>query len=246
MSVIRIHKTNNFTVMSNYHFKEKKMSLKAKGLLSLMLSLPDDWNYSVSGLVRLSKDGKDSVMTALAELEKFGYLTRAQMVNDKGQFSGIEYNIYEQPQEEKAIAAKQNAANQTTEKQNAEKPPQLNTNQLRTKNNKDINKSSTKGEPITESEMYDILVDIDDAALAELYREYTEWRSTTEAPLTKQGLKMLIKRCERLSDYNVAVQKAMVETALIQGWKNVFNPKQEEMRGVNEVLQEHGKILFGD
>lgn len=98
MSVIRVHKTANYTVMSNYHFKEKKMSLKSKGLLSLMLSLPDDWNYSVSGLVTLSKDGKDSVMSALAELEKFGYLKRDRTINDKGQFSGIEYNIYEIPQ----------------------------------------------------------------------------------------------------------------------------------------------------
>ena len=73
MSVVRVHKTKNFTVMSNYHFKEKEMSLKAKGLLSLMLSLPDSWNYSVSGLVKLSKDGKDGVMSALSELEKFGY-----------------------------------------------------------------------------------------------------------------------------------------------------------------------------
>ena len=73
MSIIRVHKTANYTVMSNNHFKEKQMSLKAKGLLSLMLSLPDDWNYSVSGLVKLSKDGKDSVMSALAELETFGY-----------------------------------------------------------------------------------------------------------------------------------------------------------------------------
>lgn len=247
MSVIRIHKTNNFTVMSNYHFKEKKMSLKAKGLLSLMLSLPDDWNYSVSGLVRLSKDGKDSVMTALAELEKFGYLTRSQMVNDKGQFSGIEYNIYEQPQEENTITDKQNAAKQITEKQNAENPPQLNTNQLRTKNNnKIINKSNTNPEAISEDELFALLLEIEDTELAELYREYAEYRATTDAPLTKQGLKMLIKRCERLSEYKVSTQKAMLETALIQGWKNVFNPKQEEKQGaLNSVAEEHAKILFG-
>ena len=71
-----------------------------------MLSLPDDWNYSVSGLVTLSKDGKDSVMSALGELEKFGYLKRERLVNDKGQFNGIEYNIYEEPQREKPIAEK--------------------------------------------------------------------------------------------------------------------------------------------
>lgn len=70
MSIVRVHKTANFTVMSNYHFKERKMSLKAKGLLSLMLSLPDDWNYSISGLVTLSKDGKDAVMAALEALKR--------------------------------------------------------------------------------------------------------------------------------------------------------------------------------
>lgn len=232
--------------MSNYHFKEKKMSLKAKGLLSLMLSLPDDWNYNVSGLVKLSKDGKDSVMSALAELEKFGYLDRAQMYNEKGQFSGVEYNIYEQPQPDNTITEKQNAASPISANTNAEKPSQLNTNPLRTKENKSINKSNTKEAAISESEMYDILVEIDDVELAELYREYVEWRTKTEAPLTQQGLKMLIKRCERLSEFNVSTQKAMVETALIQGWKNVFSPKAEEQKGVHEVLEEHGRILFGE
>ena len=71
-----VHKTSDYTVMSNTHFKEKEMTLRAKGLLSLMLSLPDDWDYSIAGLCTLSKDGKDSVMNALLELEEFGYLVR--------------------------------------------------------------------------------------------------------------------------------------------------------------------------
>ena len=244
MSVIRIHKTNNFTVMSNHHFKEKKMSLKAKGLLSLMLSLPDDWNYSVSGLVKLSKDGKDGVMSALQELEKFGYLTRQQQFNAKGQFSGIEYNIFEEPQTENPITDKQNTALPISANQDAENPQQLNTNPLITKNNKSIKESNTNA--ITETELFELLLEFEDTELAELYREYAEWRNTTDAPLTKQGLKMLIKRCERLSGFDTAIQKAMIETSLIQGWKNVFSPKPEEMKGVNEVLEEHGKILFGD
>jgi len=244
MSVIRVHKTSNFTVMSNYHFKEKRMSLKAKGLLSLMLSLPNDWNYSISGLVTLSKDGKDSVMTALAELEKFGYLTRQQLVNEKGQFSGVEYHIFEQPQKGNPVAENANTENANTEKSHAEKRAQLNTNQLNTKNNKDIKELNTN--PISESELFDILIDIDNTDLAELYKEYTEWRAKTESPLTAQGLKMLIKRCERLSGFDVSVQMAMVETALIQGWKNVFAPKPEELRGANPVAEEHAKILFGD
>ena len=130
MGIVRVNKTKNYTVLSNYHFKEKQMSLKAKGLLSLMLSLPDDWNYSVSGLVKLSKDGKDSVMTALSELEKFGYLHRSKMTNDKGQFSGIEYNIYEEPQKEFPITEKQNAENENAVNPTAENRPQLNTTLL--------------------------------------------------------------------------------------------------------------------
>lgn len=161
MSIVRVHKTSNFTVMSNYHFKERKMSLKAKGLLSLMLSLPDDWNYSISGLVTLSKDGKDSVMSALAELEKFGYLRRDRLINDKGQFDGIEYHIFEQPVKEKPVPVIQNEEMPKAAKANEEKPPLLNTNQSRTKINKKPKIINTKyndnGEVPTEEELEEMI-----------------------------------------------------------------------------------------
>ena len=117
------------------------MSLKAKGLLSLMLSLPDEWDYSLAGLVSMSKDGKDSVMKALAELEEFGYLKRTQTHNEQGRFSGYDYNIYEQPFSEKPYAGKPYAG-----KPYSENPPQLNTNILNTKelNTKEINKEKEK------------------------------------------------------------------------------------------------------
>ena len=248
MAVMRIHKTKNFTVMSNHHFKEKGMTLKAKGLLSLMLSLPDEWNYSVMGLVTLSKDGKDSVMTALAELEKFGYLTRKQLINEKGQFAGIEYHIFEEPQAETPVSEKPNSEFKNTENQNAENPPQLNTNQLNNLLDKNINKSNTNQSinQLSAQEMYEVLVNIDDVEVAELYREYIEWRGTTDTPLTMRGLKMLIARCERLSNFDVSVQKAMVETALIQGWKNVFKPKDEELQGRNAYIDERKKFYLGE
>ena len=124
MAVIRINKTADYTVMSNTHFKEKEMSLKAKGLLSMMLSLPDDWDYSIAGLVTLSKDGKDSVMNALTELEQFGYLKRTRTTNEKGQFAGYDYDIYERPQQ---VQPKQEQP--YAENPNTDNPPQLNTNQ---------------------------------------------------------------------------------------------------------------------
>ena len=246
MSVFRINKTANYTVMSNYHFKEKKMSLKAKGLLSLMLSLPDDWDYSISGLAKLSKDGKDSIMSALAELEKFGYLTRAQKVNAKGQFSGIEYNIFEEPQRESAVPANTNAAIEKTDKQYAENPAQLNTNPSITKRNKDIKELSTKQGGLIADEIYDILIDeLEDDELRELYMDYVLQRNET-SPLTPKGLKMLIARGFRLSEFNLNIHKAIVETAIINNWQNIYAPKPEERMNRSSVLESHGKILFGE
>ena len=137
MSVIRIQKTNNYTVMSNYHFREKDMSLKAKGLLSLMLSLPEDWDYSVDGLVKLSKDGKDSVISAIAELEQFGYLVRSQAKGQDGKFAGYDYDVYEQPYTKKPFTE-----NPSTVKPMTENPQQLNTKSLNTKS--DINITNKK------------------------------------------------------------------------------------------------------
>lgn len=249
MSVIRIHKTKNFTVMSNHHFKEKEMSLKAKGLLSLMLSLPDDWNYSIAGLVKLSKDGKDSVMTALAELEKFGYLTRTQMTNEKGQFSGIEYNIFEEPQSENTIAEKPNAEKEKTEKQNAENPPQLNTNSIKDLKNKDIKELSTKeeGADALPDEIFEILSNsVEDDELRDLFMDYAVMRNESGTPLTPKGMRMLIARTDRLAEYSTDVAKAIVETAIINNWQNVYAPKPEELIGRNSMLEERKRMYFGD
>ena len=165
MTVFRVHKNDNYTVLSNYHFKEKGMSLKAKGLLSLMLSLPENWDYSAAGLVTLSKDGKDSVNAALKELEKFGYLKRTQAFDESGKFSGYNYEIFEQPNEAARVDAqkaespktkKPFAENPSTGKPTTENPQQLNIKELNTK------KSNTK----KEKDKLD-KIDKSDAALCE-------------------------------------------------------------------------------
>lgn len=97
MPVFRINKNKNYTVMSNHHLREKGMSLKAKGLLSLILSLPEDWDYSVEGLATLSKDGRDAVSSAIKELERFGYIRRTQSKDGRGFFSGYDYEVFEEP-----------------------------------------------------------------------------------------------------------------------------------------------------
>jgi len=119
--IYRVHKNQNYTVMSNHHFRDKELSLKAKGLLSMILSLPETWNYSVEGLTALSTDGKDSVRGAIKELEVGGYIVRRQgKVN--GKFANSEYDVYEKPMTE----------NPTTENPMTENPTQLNTYKLNT------------------------------------------------------------------------------------------------------------------
>ena len=101
MSVIRVNKTKDYVVMSNHHFKERKMSLKAKGLLSEMLSLPDDWDYSISGLVSINKENETSIKSALNELKEFGYLKVNKLLPNETYTGRIEYvyDIYEKKQE---------------------------------------------------------------------------------------------------------------------------------------------------
>ena len=98
MAVFRIERTRDYTVMSNHHLRNEKLSLKAKGLLSMMLSLPDDWNYTTRGLAKICKEGVDAIGGALRELETAGYIVRHQLRDRQGRISDTEYVIYEQPQ----------------------------------------------------------------------------------------------------------------------------------------------------
>ena len=116
MAVFRIEKTRDYTVMSNYHLRDMSLSLKAKGLLSLMLSLPENWDYTMKGLARICKDGIDSISGGIRELEAHGYLIRARVRGANGQLGSIEYTILEQPK----------APSPTQEKPIRENPVQAN------------------------------------------------------------------------------------------------------------------------
>lgn len=134
MAKVTVVKQENYTVIDNGIFKDTRLSFKAKGILTTMLSLPPTWNYTIEGLKTLAKDGKDSIKTALKELENFGYLERKQVRNDDGSFCDLEYFVYEKPQTKYP-----KVENPQTDKSLSEKPLQLNTNILSTnKSNTDL------------------------------------------------------------------------------------------------------------
>lgn len=108
MSVMRVEKNSNYTVMANYHLRDKGISLKAKGLLSVMLSLPAEWDYTLAGLAHISKEGVDAIGTAVKELEYAGYVVRTRRRNEAGQLLDTDYTIYEFPQKKKTEEANAN------------------------------------------------------------------------------------------------------------------------------------------
>lgn len=147
MAVFRVEKTGDFTVMSNSHFREKGMSLKAKGLLSLMLFLPENWDYSVDGLCTICRDGESGVKKAIKELESFGYLVRRRAFDDKGRITGFTYDIYEDPKlrppspsVENPLMEKPSMENPPMENPLMEKPSVEKEGQSNTNNNKILNK----------------------------------------------------------------------------------------------------------
>ena len=134
MAVFRVEKNKGYTVMSNHHLRNKELSLKAKGLLSQMLSLPEDWDYTLAGLSLINRESIDAIRTAVWELEKAGYILRRQGRDEKGKMTAIEYTIYEQPQPmlENPIPGKPMLENPTTDNPTSENPTQLNKDRSRT------------------------------------------------------------------------------------------------------------------
>ena len=147
MSVFRVEKTKGYTVMSNHHLRNHTLSLKAKGLLSQMLSLPEDWDYTLQGLAQINKESIDAIREAVRELERAGYIKRSRERDERGYLRGTVYTIYEQPHTEltpeEPAQEKPALNNPTLEKPMLEKPTLENPMQLNTKSTKKRKRQST-------------------------------------------------------------------------------------------------------
>ena len=175
MAVYRVNKNRGYTVMANYHLRDKTLSLKAVGLLSKMLSFNDGWQFSTKGLSMICKEGPDAVLAALRELEDHGYLVRHRQRDSKGRMSNTVFEIYEQPQpvsphREKPDVDNPDMENPHMENPHGENPAQLNTNPQKTKKSKtDISRTHQSIYP-EEPETAGCQDGIDRMDMAEAYR----------------------------------------------------------------------------
>ena len=148
MAVFRVERNKGYTVMSNHHLRNRELSLKAKGLLSQMLSLPEDWDYTLAGLSLINKEKIDAIREAIRELEKAGYIVRSRTRDEKGRLRGADYVIYEQPPTlDLPTLENPTLDNPTLEKPTLENPMQLNKD-IQTKDQKNKDGSITDSIPI--------------------------------------------------------------------------------------------------
>lgn len=243
MAIIRVDKRSNYTVVDNTFIRDMNLSLKAKGLMLMMLSLPPEWDYSVAGLSAICKEGMTAIRGALKELEECGYLRRERRNSEKGYFV-YEYILSEipQPYNGNLHTVEEHAEDTYTDNTHTENRAQLSKDVL---NKELLNKDNLEREKKTD-EISEILSEISDSELRELYTDYVSQREENGSPLTPKGLRMLIVRGFRLSDSDMAVHRAIVETAIINNWMNLYSPREEEKIGRNGYLEERKRYYLGD
>ena len=233
MAVVRVHKTKDYTVMSNYHFREKEMTLKAKGLLSLMLSLPDNWDYSVAGLVAICVEKESAIVAALKELKRFGYLYIEKRMPNETDSGRIEYtyHIYEKPQNvknnveivessrqevEKQAIKKQGVENQGLEFQGVENQGQLNTdNQLLSKvkhNSFDL---------LIENYVETVEKEKADTVRG-LLQDWLKNRKAKRAPMTDRSIELNLKVLDECAyESNMTIDEYL-EAVIRRGWQAFY------------------------
>ncbi len=246
MAIIRVEKTKDYTTMSNYHFREKDMSLKAKGLLSLILSLPEEWDYTLAGLAMLSKDGKDSVRTALTELEEFGYVETARVRDEKGRLKGTEYivrempvssipekkvSVLEEPMLEKPVLENPTLENPTLEKPTLENPTQLNTNISNTKklniylSNHGGADNKLANKPDSSRAYYP-----ENARLNEAFKAFVYMRKRINKPLTNKAIELTKESLAQMAagvNGKMDIEKAIgiLNQSVMNSWQSLYDLK---------------------
>ena len=245
MAVIRVNNTKGFTVMSNYHFQDKEISLKAKGLLGLMLSLPSNWDYSVNGLVAIVKENKAAVQTALKELEEHKYLKRTRVQDETGRFDYI-YDIYEKPYDKLPCTENQCTDIQCTEVQCTENQPQINTNKQSTnkQNTKELNTNEYKEKNIKKESVNSVIAEYtENKDLQDALHGFVEMRTKARKPLTVRAMKLSLNVLDNLAVDDVT-KIAIVNQSIVHSWSTFYKLQNNNNGGQRQLTRKEMGYAF--
>lgn len=233
MASIKVEKTSDYTVMSNQHLREKNMSLKAKGLLSVMLSLPDKWDYSVAGLVAICKENESAIKSTLEELKNLGYLEVIKRLPNETESGRIEYEyiVYEQKQE----GEKQGVDFLGVEFLGVENHGQLNNNKLNTNILNTNNNKKIKKENFTK-QIEDFTADNEER---ELLIEWLNVRKAKRGAMTEKAIELNLNRLRDYAEQSGMSVKEYLQEIICRGWQafyvinNYANSKKENKRNID-------------
>lgn len=245
MSVIRVNNTKGFTVMSNYHFQDKEISLKAKGLLGLMLSLPSNWDYSVNGLIAIVKENKAAVQTALKELEEHKYLKRTRVQDETGRFDYI-YDIYEKPYDKLPWTENRCTDIQCTEVQCTENQPQINTNKQSTnkQNTKELNTNEYKEKNIKKESVNSVIAEYtENKDLQDALHDFVDMRTKVRKPLTVRAMKLSLNELDKLAVDDVT-KIAIVNQSIVHSWLTFYKLQNNNNGGQRQLTRKEMGYAF--
>lgn len=245
MAVIRVNNTKGFTVMSNYHFQDKEISLKAKGLLGLMLSLPSNWDYSVNGLVAIVKENKAAVQTALKELEEHKYLKRTRVQDETGRFDYI-YDIYEKPYDKLPCTENRCTDIQCTEVQCTENQPQINTNKQNTnkQSTKELNTNEYKEKNIKKESVNSVIAEYtENKDLQDALHGFVEMRTKARKPLTVRAMKLSLNVLDNLAVDDVT-KIAIVNQSIVHTWSTFYKLQNNNNNGQRQLTRKEMGYAF--
>lgn len=245
MSVIRVNNTKGFTVMSNYHFQDKEISLKAKGLLGLMLSLPSNWDYSVNGLVTIVKENKAAVQSALKELEEHKYLKRTRVQDETGRFDYV-YDIYEKPYDKLPCTENRCTDIQCTENRCTENQPQINTNKQSTnkQNTKELNTNEYKEKNNKKESVNSVIAEYtENKDLQDALHGFVEMRNKARKPLTARAMKLSLNKLNELALDDVT-KIAIVNQSIVHSWSTFYKLQNNNNGGQRQLTRKEMGYAF--
>lgn len=263
MAVFRVERTSAYTVMSNHHLRDGSLSLKAKGLLSQMLSLPEDWDYTLDGLAKINKESKDAIRSAVVELEKAGYVQRRQSCGPDGKFSHNEYVIHELPTAVEPSLENPTTENPATENPLPENPTEINKEEQskelkeKVKKEKSGRQRKKKAPPVTDFDPLPLFIawlgkcfpDRPPAEKNAVYlalQRFCEDRAECDSPVpSKRSVTALCNKLVKYTGGNLTEMVDLLDTATLKHWDSVFPPNQyrQPPRKYEETDERDGVVL---
>ena len=232
MNKVTRKKTSKYTTISNVFLRDKNLSLKAKGFLTVIMALPDDWDFSIKGICSVLKEGKTSVYSAVQELKENRYCKTTPSRDEKGLIIGLDYVFYEEPYKEEPNKEEPQQDNPHTENRDMDNMPQLNTKDDKESNRtKDLPKERIDKSIPKKKAKFDVYADLSyvDAEYADIWKEWLEYKDAIKSQYNAQkGAIIQYNSLLKYADNNVVLANAIVKRSIERSWQGLFELNDKE------------------